>query len=84
MYKKLNGHIYEPIFISLLPQIFDDEDEINDELKELFITDSRNVFSLVYRCIYSFISQTGLENSNLFEDIDKDSSYYKAILPMQL
>ena len=81
MHKKLNGHIYEPIFISLLPQIFDDKYEISDELKELYITDSRNVFSLVYRCIYSFISQTGLDNSNLFEDIDKDSSYYKEDLP---
>lgn len=81
MHKKLNGHIYEPIFISLLPQIFDDKYEISDELKELYITDSRNVFSLVYRCIYSFISQTGLDNPNLFEDIDKDSSYYKEDLP---
>ena len=79
MHKKLNGHIYEPIFISLLPPIFDEE--IGDELKEIYITDSRNVFSLVYRCIYSFISQTGLKNSNLYEDIDKDSSYYKEVLP---
>ena len=81
MHKKLNGHIYEPIFISLLPQIFDDKYELSDELKELYITDSRNVFSLVYRCIYTFISHTGLDNSNLYEDIDKNSSYYKEDLP---
>jgi hypothetical protein len=81
MHKKLNGHIYEPVFISLLLQIFDDKYEISDELKELYITDSRTVFSLVYRCIYSFISQTGLKNSNLFEEIDKESTYYKEELP---
>ena len=48
---------------------------------DLYITDSRNVFSLVYRCIYTFISHTGLDNSNLYEDIDKNSSYYKEDLP---
>ena len=79
MHKKLNGHIYEPIFVSLLPLIFDYQ--MSENLKELYIKDSRNVFSIVYRSIYSFIIHEGLENLNIYDNVDKESLYYKEDLP---
>ena len=82
MHNKLRGHIYEPIFTSLIFQILDDKYIItHDPFNDFPIKDSRTVFSIVYRCIYSFITQTGLDNPNIYEDIDKESLYYKKDLP---
>lgn len=82
MHSRLGGQIYEPIFISLLPQILDYE--LTGNLKDLYINESRTVFSIVYRCIYSFIVHSGHENINIYEVVDKNSSFYKTELPKVL
>ena len=82
MHKKLNENIYAPIFISLLPQILDYD--ISDTLKKMYIKESRDVFSLVLRCIFSVISQSDVKNNNLYEKTDRNSEFYKNEFPKVL
>lgn len=82
MHQKLNGHIYEPIIISLLPQIFDYT--LPEELKNLYNRDSRTIFNLIYRWIYSFVKTYELSNDNLYENTNKTTEFYKSDLPKAL
>lgn len=82
MHEKLGGHIYEPIFISLLPQLFDYT--MPEDLEELYSKDSIKVFNLIYRWIYSFVSTYKLDKGNLYVDYDKEDDFYLNELPKSL
>ena len=82
MHKTLGGHIYEPIFISLLPQLLDYT--VPDELRNLYSKDSVKVYNIIYRWIYSFVKTYNLDEGNLYDDYDKDSDFYKETLPNSL
>lgn len=82
MHEKLGGKIYEPIFISLLPQLFDYS--MPKELEELYSKDSIKVFNIIYRWIYSFVNTYELDYGNLYADYDQDDDFYLKELPKAL
>lgn len=79
MHSKLNGQIYEPIFISLIPQILNYK--ITSNLKDLYLPISVKCFSIVLRYINGYISTYKVDNFNIFDYNKYNSDFYKTKLP---
>ncbi len=82
MHRKLSGHIYEPIFVSLLLQLMDYN--LPEDLKNVYSKDAVKVYNIIYRWICGFVNTYDLDKGNLFYDYDQNSSFYKEILPKSL
>ena len=79
MHRQLDSQIYEPFFISLLPQILDYD--MSENIKRLYIPESRSVFSIALRHIGSAVIGSGMSNMNIYEKADRNSAFYKTELP---
>lgn len=79
MHRRLDANIYEPFFVALLPKVLDYE--MSSSLKQLYIGDSRNVFLIALRYIGAAVTASGLKNINIYENADRNSSFYKTELP---
>ncbi len=79
MHSKLGGQIYEPIFISLIPQILDYR--VTSNLKDLYLPISCKVFSIIIRYLNGFLLACNIENFNIFESNKYNTNFYKLELP---
>lgn len=79
MHLKLAGQIYEPIFISLIPQILDYK--VTSNIKDLYLPISLKVFSIVLRYFNGFLLASNTDNFNIFESNRYNTDFYKIELP---